>query len=66
MIVLKKEKGRFPVPLADFGTAATQAWSGTGPTKRTLAAGDATVFSSIFLASSFFCFQPEATPAQHL
>jgi hypothetical protein len=33
------------------------------PTKRALDAGDSVAFSSIFLASSFFCSQTESTPA---
>jgi hypothetical protein len=33
------------------------------PTQRALDAGDSAAFSSIFLASSFFCSQAESRPA---
>jgi hypothetical protein len=36
----------------------------SGLTKRALDAGDSAAFSSIFLASSFFCSQAESTPPQ--
>jgi hypothetical protein len=36
----------------------------SGLTKHALDAGDSARFSSIFLASSFLCFQAESTPAR--